>query len=308
MARRASAQNTVVSTKQLRAAGLASSSVADRVRTGRLFPMFRGSFCAGHEPQGIEPWIQAGALVADGVAAFRGAAHLWDFRPLRDLEPIEVLTEKAMHNRPARPASRGRIAQPELRIHRTGELKPSDWMWRDGIKVTTPERTILDCCTVLPYSQARRMVGQALVLKRVSIRSLLAQLDCSPGHHGAKVLRNIIATARPTRSEAEDRLAELLSQHQLLDWFETNHHVDGVGEFDFYSPALGFAIEFDGREFHDNPIARADDYAKQKRAEAVGIDVMRVRWRDVTIAHARTASRVAARIEGVVAVSADYPA
>ena len=136
------------------------------------------------------------------------------------------------------------------------------------------------------------MVGQALVTRRVSIYSLLAELARSPGHPGQKALRRIIATAEPTRSEAEDLLLDAVLNDHAITGFKANQYVPGVGELDFFDEKRGIALEFDSREFHDNPIQRGDDRAKQARAEAKGIQVLRLRWRDITIDRAKTAARI----------------
>ena len=135
------------------------------------------------------------------------------------------------------------------------------------------------------------MVNQALVDKRVSIASLLRELDRSPGHHGQRALRHILLTAEPTRSEAEDLLSQLLKSNDLAS-FRANRRIPGVGELDFLSANSNLALEFDSRLFHDNPIQRADDRVKRKRADARGIRVITVRWRDLTVDRHELAAKI----------------
>ena len=284
VARVAAEQQTTVSTAQLLDAGLSHDGILRRVRAGRLHPMYRGTYCVGHAPVSDEAWIQAGVLATDGLAAHRTAACLWGFCKRQERDPVEVVTTRSLHDRPPRDG------RPALRVHQATELDPR-WTRRHGIKVTSAERTLLDCAASQPYRDARRLVGQALVTKRASIHSLLNTLERHPGHPGQKALRQIILTAEPTRSEAEDLLNELLKSNHLHA-FEANQHVPGVGELDFFNEKLNLALEFDGREFHDNSIARADDRAKQRRADASGITIIRLRWPDVTTDRRRTIRRI----------------
>jgi hypothetical protein len=71
----------------------------------------------------------------------------------------------------------------------------------------------------------------------------------------------------PTRSELEEATVAFLNAHGFPP-FETNHRIER-DEVDVAWPAQRLVIEADGGAFHDNPIARADDEAKQARLEAV---------------------------------------
>ena len=293
--RRADDQHAAITSGQLDECGVRRASIRDRVRNGRLFKLWRGAYCVGHRPLVFETWIAAAVLLTGGVASHLTAAYLWGFRKLREREAVHVTAPKTARNRPEKPADDDHPFQPALITHR-GPLDPR-WTRRNNIKVTSAERTLLDCAGTEPYKDARRMVGQALVKKRVSIHSLLQELDRQPGHHGQRAIRHIILTAEPTRSEAEDLLNELLKEHGIRG-FEANVRVPGVGELDFFNAQLSLALEFDSREFHDNPLARADDRAKTRRAEAQGIAVNRYRWRDITVNRRQTAAQLRNLTEG----------
>ena len=282
----ASEQVTVVAARQLRRLEISRDAVKRRVAAKELYPMWEGAYCVGHEPLGIEPWIAAGALLSEGLASARSAAHLWGWRELLDYEPVEVTSVRKLTGRKGQPPS-----VPALKIAHAQALPR--WTRRHGIPVTEAERTVLDCCAVLPYREARRLTNQALVSKQVTIPSLVAELDANPGRRGSGVLKRILVTAKPTRSEAEDMLVALLHDH-AIEGFETNVDVEGVGELDAYCEQHAFAVEVDSRTFHDNPLARADDRAKDARARARGIHVLRLRWKQLTVERPKTAARILA--------------
>jgi very-short-patch-repair endonuclease len=248
--------------------------------------MYRGTYSVGHEPLTDEAWMQASVLLLDdGVSTHRSAAHLHGFRKKRKSDPIEVATTKRMHNRPAKAKTKTRCAQPELRFHRVSPAEARRFTHRHAIKVTTAERTCLDCAATLPYKQARRIVNQALVMRKLTIHTLLKEMERSPGHPGLKAMRKVIATARPTRSEAEDLAAAMLVEGGIGP-FETNVRL--TGEVDIHLPEHDFVIEVDGAAFHDNPIARADDHAKTQRLINRNKRVARLRWPDITINRGQT--------------------
>ena len=58
-------------------------------------------------------------------------------------------------------------------------------------------------------------------------------------------------------------------------------------------PEQRLVVEADGRIWHDNPIARADDAERQAVLEASGERVLRVTWHQALGGRARTVARIA---------------
>jgi hypothetical protein len=148
-----------------------------------------------------------------------------------------------------------------------------NWRFIDGIPVTGPEQTVLDCATTVKSDRAyRRIVRQAQVDEATSHARLVAFAAMCRGQRGvARLKRELADGPSPTRSGFED---------EVLDIFRTggepqpNVSIDG-DEVDLYWPQLGIVIEVDGQP-HDNPTARADDAAKRSRLEARGLKVLRL--------------------------------
>jgi very-short-patch-repair endonuclease len=69
---------------------------------------------------------------------------------------------------------------------------------------------------------------------------------------------------------------------------------------DFRWPEQHLIVEADGRQFHEQPLARADDAARQAFLEARGERVLRVTWRQATLRPRRTRAHIEAALRGVL--------
>jgi len=115
------------------------------VRAGRLRPVFRGVYAPGHVALRREGWWMA-ALLACGpgsALSHRSAATLLGLRPDATW-PIEVATT----------GGRGRKRERVV-AHRI-LLREHEAMVRDGLRVTTPARTLVDLAARLDPPLAAR--------------------------------------------------------------------------------------------------------------------------------------------------------
>jgi hypothetical protein len=151
---------------------------------------------------------------------------------------------------------------------------------RHGIRVTTPEYTILRLARTM-YSQKhfRRLVHEALVQQVTTLPSLLRACDDAPRRTKAvqRVQAELIDGAKPTRSGLEDDVVEILRRIDAPP-FETNVHVPGTPpwvEVDVYFPTQRLAIEVDGPH-HWTPYREEIDAYKQKVIEDTGVTVLRL--------------------------------
>jgi very-short-patch-repair endonuclease len=82
-----------------------------------------------------------------------------------------------------------------------------------------------------------------------------------------------------TRSEAERRFLSLCRRHGLPTP-RANAVVEGY-EVDFLWAEAGLAVEVDGAAFHHTRTAFHADRRRDRGLAAVGIQVVRVTWRDL---------------------------
>jgi very-short-patch-repair endonuclease len=266
IARMAARQHGVITTAQLRAAGITKDKARRRVRQGRLHPVHRGVYAVGHPRLSNEGrWLAAALACGDGSAlSHHSAAALWALIPAKPgLVHITV------------PGSSGRKRRG-IRIHRSTTLIPTTTTRRRGIPVTTPERTLADLRRVVAPDQWRDALRHADVL-------------------GLPVGR--FSDDPPlTRSELEDRFLALCRRHRLPAP-EVNARV-GPYVVDFLWREHGLIVELDGYRYHRGRIAFEDDRARDVELKLLGFDVVRFTYRHVVDQPAWAFGRLVALLAG----------
>src|SRR4051812_29938007 len=181
----ARSQRGVVTTAQLAAAGLGRRGVAHRVANGRLTRILRGVYRVGPiaAPYSGE---MAALLATDGALSFHSSAAVWGVRPPYG-GPVHVTVARAVRSREG------------VKVHRSGSL---DAVFHNGLRLTTPQRTLHDLAPVLSRGDLERAAEEAV------IRGLLTANE---------VPRRCALVGEPhlTRSEAERRLQRLIRGAKL---------------------------------------------------------------------------------------------
>jgi very-short-patch-repair endonuclease len=283
----AGSQWGVVDVDQLHAAGLNDRAIARRVERGLLHPKHRGVYAVGHPHIPLEGRFLAAlrACGEDAVLCHRTAAARDGYLPWRG-GPVDVLvlgTTTRVHD--------------GIRTHRTRRLQPDEVARRDGIAATTPARTLVDLASVLDPKTLRRAVREAQAQRLVTHLEIVRTLERLRPCRGARRLATILATGpAPTRSELEDLVLDLIlnagfSKPAINVPIQIQNTVVIP---DFRWPAQRLVVESDGAQWHDNPLARADDADRQALLEAHGERVVRVRWHEVVGDRARTVARLRA--------------
>lgn len=252
-------QHRQVTTKQLNDAGWDSSFICKQVDRRRLHPTFFQVYSLGGPARtDRELWMAATLSFGDGTRlAAAAAAELCGWlRFPTGLIHVQTPTER----------------KPREGITPIFHERRGRWRYVDFIPVTGPEQTILDCATVLDSDKAfRRVVRQAQVDGLTTHSRLLVFAEINCGARGvARLKRELAEGPSRTRSANEDDVLELFRSGEQP---ETNYLLGG-DEWDLAFPAQRVLVEVQGPP-HDNPTARADDIAKQRRGEALGYTV---RW------------------------------
>ena len=259
----------VVSLRELLQCGVSDDTVERWVRNGHLHRIHRGVYAVGHPNLSLEGRFLAAtkACGPTAVLSHYSAATLWDIVTWDDRHP-EVTV----------PGTTTRTHEG-IRVHRSLTLRRADVMRRQGIWVTTPARTIHDLASHLSDKRLRRAAAQALSRKLVA-----------PHHLPAK----IATTIAPTRSELEDAVLDLILAHGIAPPdVNVPMRIEGRRVIpDFRWPTQRLVVEADSLEWHDNPIARADDAERQALLEAHGERVLRVSWHQAICEPAQTIARL----------------
>lgn len=267
----AARQHGVVSRAQLLAAGVSRRAVDGRIAKRLLLPLHRGVFRVGVVAAPRER--EMAACLACGPAAVlshRSAAVLWELLPAMDPPgPVEV----TVRGRERRHAG--------IRVRRASTLRRDDVTRCDGIPVTTPDRTIRDIASTVPFRELERAVARALS-QRSTTRSKLGRLvSRAPGRRGIPALRALLAgeALAFTRSEAEERMLALVRRAQLPEP-QVNARYAGY-EVDFLWRDERLVAEVDGYTFHADTTAFENDRRRDLVLVSRGMRVVRVTWRQL---------------------------
>jgi very-short-patch-repair endonuclease len=283
IARVAARQHGVISRAQLRALGLADSTIGARVAAGRLHRVHRGVYAVGHPVLAPRARWMAAVLTCGPNAALShaSAAALWEIRRT-DATRTDVIV----------PSAGGRAKRARLRIHRTNGLREEEVTARHGIPVTTPARTILDLAAVLNEAQLERLLDQAEIEAVTDYPALGAMARAHPGHRGAAKLRTALdhhdAGATLTKSDLERLFLTICRDHGLPPPL-VNQYVND-DQVDFLFPAHRLIVEADSWRYHRTRHRFERDRRRDVAHTLAGYRTLRFTDRDLevtptTIAH-----------------------
>ncbi len=190
---------------------------------------------------------------------------------------------------------------PGIRWHRVRLPLPDEIEVRDGVRCTTVSRTIVDMAGHSGWSQLRRLVEQAAVMRQLDVEEI--DLVLSRGRRlGAPRLRTILApwrgTAEPRpvlRSRLEARLLPRLIEEGLpAPRTNVKLRIDGrVLEVDMLWERQRLAIETDGEETHGTSAAFQRDRWRDQLLVAAGYRTSRVTWAQVRDEPSAVINRIA---------------
>lgn len=271
VARLAATEWGVLSLDELRACGLTSTAVADRVMRAWLHPLYRKVYAVGHSnPPRFGLWLAAVKACGPGaVLSHFAAAALWELLEW-DHRSIEVTV-----------LGKCTRIHSGVRVHRTGCLAPDEVSTHKGIPVTSVSRTLIDLASVATPAEVRRAVRAAAARELLDLREFLAAIRAARGRRGIRKLKQIVArSTAPTASVLEDVVLDLV----LAGGFEhpdVNNPLclDGRRVVpDLRWPRARVIVEADGAAWHDNWVVRAEDAERQALLEAHGERVIRITW------------------------------
>jgi hypothetical protein len=232
----------------------------------------------------------------DVVLSHESALGEWDI-PLWD----QSLDEVHVTRRDGRSGRREAGVAQHL-----GELRPSDCVSRNGVPVTTPTRTAMDCASLLDVEHGVVIVGD-LLHRRLTSAAELAEcaefMERWPGSLKHRIVLNV-ADGR-CESVGEHRTLCLCWQQRLprpVPQYEIRDPETGeiIAIVDFAWPEHGVFLEFDGRikyqELLKDGESPTDVVLREKQREELicrltGWRCIRIVWADL-YRPARTAAAI----------------
>ncbi len=276
--RLASGQHGAVTHRQLIQAGVSSSSITRRVNAGMLRPVAKGIFVV--PTMETTNSVLAAGLLANPAAAVshRSAARLHGMH----------LTDRGRPELTVPLGSTHRLAGAGL--HETRHLPTDDVMTIDGLRVTTPARTLFDLCAVLDDAHYRSIVEAQLLVGLPSPERFLAchRALARRGRLGSGIIRRLLDELIDDQpypaSELEMRTYVALADrgvHYLRRQFAPPWYNGIEGIVDFGDPVGRTIIEADGRSNHRLELDRRRDAARDREAARHHWLVLRVGWHEV---------------------------
>jgi very-short-patch-repair endonuclease len=267
---------------------VSDSAISRRTRAGSLHRLHTGVYAVGHTALGPRGRWMAAVLACGPAAALshHAAGALWEIRAT-----TFVLVDVTVPRTGAR-------SRPGLRIHRPRTFGDDEVTRRDGIRVTTPARTVLDLAASLSERELQRALDEAQVRRLATVPSLVTLARAHPGHPGAGALTRALRRHSPgttlTRSELEERFLALCRRHGLPQP-GVSARIAGL-EVDFVFPSHRVAVETDGWRFHGHRAAFERDRRRDAALTRAGYRALRFTHDQVADERHAVAATVAAAL------------
>jgi very-short-patch-repair endonuclease len=251
------------------------------LRSGQLKTDVYGVYRLAGAPRTAE---QAAALACaagpDVVVSHVSAGRRWGFRRLGPDARLHVVIAGQNHRR-----------LPDVVIHRSHRLEPVDVVeGPDGIRFTSPPRSVFDLASVVSDEQLESIIEQVLHDGLVTIPTLFATARRlrQRGRNGSarfgRVIESRPAWLRPVDSDLELRveravieagLPRPLRQHPV--WLPSGE----MFRLDFYWPDEREALEVDHVTWHGGKLDLTADKRRDRLMRRLGIHTTRVTDEDV---------------------------
>jgi hypothetical protein len=270
----------VVSATRLLQLGCSSRTLANMVADGEMIAMLPGVFRSAQWPCNREQLIAA--VCARNLAALIGfttAGQLWWLRRMTD-PMIHVLIPHG-HS-------------PELEgvvVHRCRRIDPVDVVLRpDGIRLTSPPRTLFDCADMIGHDATASALEQLLNEQRLTFGTVTDTVTrlYHPRRPGSKtvlaVIRSRPAWRAALQSDLEVRvLKEMARQGLPVPMTQLPMHLPNGRDIaiDFAWPAMKLAVEVDHPTWHAGAVDSHADKGRDRKLATIGWTSARITDIDV---------------------------
>jgi very-short-patch-repair endonuclease len=245
-------QHGVISRAQLLALGAPRTTIQEWRLRGLLHTLHPGVYAWGHAAVCWQGRCVAALLAAGEGAAISHAAAAVLHGLMAPRATIDVIS------------SHRRRGDATLRVHR-GKLAVDEITEREGIRLTTVERTLFDLCD-------GRLVSEAIARGLTSLSALNDFVDSKRGAPGAARFAKVLGLPQ-YRSKFEGHFHRWLQARG----FPEPAVNDKIGRrtYDFVWREQGLIVETDGPH-HRSPQQMADDKRAAAEAAGHGFQVLRV--------------------------------
>ena len=271
----------IVSVAKLVEFGCGERNIAQMVERQELVRMMPGVFRSAQWPCNREQILAA--VCARNLAAMIGfttAGQQWGLRRMTDPR-VHVLVP---HGR-----------SPEIEgivVHRCRRIDPIDIVQRpDGIRLSSPPRTIFDCADMIGAEATTSVLEQLLNEQKVTFGTISDTVHrlYHPLRPGAKTMLAVVSS-RPAwqaalQSDLEVKVLEEMSRQSLPEP-ATQFPMRLPGRdrdiaIDFAWPAFQLAVEVDHPAWHDGALDSHADKGRDRKLATIGWTSARITDIDV---------------------------
>jgi len=239
-------QHGLVTRAQLRALGWSARRIDGALRSGWLVRVHPGVYAVGLVPLGPHGRTLAAVLACgpDAVLSHRSAAALWGL----------IAGGQARWDVLVPATTGGRRGPRDVHLRRARRLEAEhDVRRRDGIPVTSVERTLVDLAATYPRLLPKA-VHEAEVHRLLDVRAVRAAVERSPGRRGMTALRAAVTPdgAEPDHGAFVAAFLALAETHGLPRPVVGAHIPAGdrLHEVDLLFVAERVIVELDGEGVH----------------------------------------------------------
>ena len=183
----------------------------------------------------------------------------------------------------------GRRSGRGVIVHRLlNSDRPKLQQRRDGFLISSPDRTLLDLCAVLPYRLADRAAEDLLRRQLISIDSMISTVMMygGRGRNGSRNFRRIVDRKDDrdgaVRNKFESKMLRILKE--TGEPFVPDHDIPYAGGFhtvDFALTPLRLGIECHSMRWHRGEEKWRKDITRHRRLASLGWEILYFTWWEV---------------------------
>jgi len=270
----------IINASKLVELGCSDRNIAKMVERRELVTMLPGVFRSAQWPCHRDQVMAAVCARNEAaVIAFTTAGQEWAYRRMTD-HRIHVLI------------SHGRSPEMDgVVIHRCRRIDPVDIVQRpDGIRLTSPPRTVFDSADMIGYEATASVIEQLLNEQRVTFGTLsdTVQRLYHPNRPGSKTMLAVIRSRpswqRALQSDLEVRVIDEMIRQGLPRPVPQYPMTLPGGRYivvDFAWPSAKVAVEVDHPAWHDGELDSHADKGRDRKLTTIGWTPARITAIDV---------------------------
>ena len=275
----AKANGGIVTTREAQALGMERTTLARRARAGVFTRVQRGVFALPSITDTFGVDLDRACRRLNAVVSHHSAGELHRFDGLPWAPPSVTVPHRFTNSFPG------------VYVHQSTDISDQDVVVVRGLRVTSPERTIIDLAAVIGDGRLDWILDRALAAGLVDL-SKLSELFSSLARRGKpgttrvrRLLEKRDQSFTPPDSVLERHLLGIIEHERLPTpnlQFRPPWLVPTDGRVDFAYPDQRLIIEGDGRKWHLLMKSFETDRQRDNLAQLAGWRILRFTWRDIT--------------------------